>query len=78
MNRHLVAAVSVGCDAEVPSAVLATSANEAENADRTVSGVVLLQSITIVGQLGIQLGACFLPDYLQRMVALRLATQRGI
>lgn len=78
MNRHLVAAVSVGRDAEVPSAVLATGTDKTENADRAVGGVILLQSITIVGQLGIQLGACFLPDYLQRMVALRLATQRCI
>lgn len=53
MNRHLVAAVSVGRDAEVPSAVLATSADETENAHGAVGGVVLLQSITIVGQLGI-------------------------
>lgn len=78
MNRHLVAAVSVGRDAKVPSAILAAGADEAENADYAVGGVVLLQSITIVGKLRIQLGACFLPDYLQRMVALRLATQRGI
>lgn len=78
MNCHLVAAVSVGRDAKVPSAVIAAGADEAENADGAVSGVVLLQSITIVGELRIQLGACFLPDYLQRMVPLRLATQRGI
>lgn len=49
MNRHLVAAVSVGRDAEVSSAVLATGADETENADGAVGGVVLLQSVTIVG-----------------------------
>lgn len=78
MNRHLIAAISVGRDAKVPSAVFATSANKAENANSAVGRVVLLQAVTIVGKLRIQLGACFLPDYLQRMVALRLATQRSI
>lgn len=78
MNGHFVAAVSVGRDAKVPSAVLAASTDETENADGAVGGVVLLQGITIVGKLRIQLGACFLPDYLQRMVAFRFATQRGI
>jgi len=78
MNRHLIAAISVGRDTKVSSAVLAASANKAENADGTVGGVVLLQGITIIGELGIQLGTCFLPDYLQRMVAFCLATQRSI
>lgn len=49
MNRHFVAAVSVGRDAKVPSAVLATGTEEAENADCAVGGVVLLQRVTIVG-----------------------------
>lgn len=78
VNRHLVAAISVGRDAKIPSAVFAAGANKAENADDAVGRIVLLQAITIVGKLRIQLGACFLPDYLQRMVALRLATQRSV
>lgn len=53
MNRHLVAAVSVGRDAKIPSAVLAASAEKTENADDTVGSVILLQSITIVRKLGI-------------------------
>lgn len=53
MYRHLVAAVSIGRDAKVPSAVLAAGADETENADRTVSAVVFFQSVTVVGKLGI-------------------------
>lgn len=74
MNRHLVAAVSIGRDTKISSTVLAASTDEAENADGTVGSIVLLQGITIIGKLRIQLGACFLPDYLQRMVAFRLTT----
>jgi len=78
MNRHLVAAVSVGCDAKISPAVLATGADETENTDCTIGGIIFLQSVTIIGKLGIQLRASFLPHYLQGMVALRLATQRGV
>lgn len=50
MNRHLVATVRIGGDAEVPAAVLPGGADEAEDAYSTVGGVVLLQGITIVGK----------------------------
>lgn len=50
MNRHLVATVGVGGDAEVPSAVLPAGTNEAEDAYGTVRGVVLFKGITIVGK----------------------------
>lgn len=78
MNRHLVATVSVGRDTKVPPAILAAGTDEAENADDSVGGIVLLQGVTVVGKLRIQLGAGLLPGYLQRMVALCLAAQRSV
>jgi len=53
MNRHLVAAVSVGRDAKISPAVLATGADETENTDCTVGSIILFQSVTVVGKLGI-------------------------
>lgn len=50
MNRHLVATVGVGGDAEVPATVFPAGTDEAEDTYSTVGGVVLLQSITIVGK----------------------------
>lgn len=78
MNRHFIAAISVGRDTKVPSAILAAGTDEAENADDPIGGIVLLQGVTIIGKLRIQLGAGLLPSYLQRMVAFRLTTQRGV
>lgn len=78
MNRHLVTAVGVGGNAEIPAAVLSAGADETEDADGAVGRIVLLQSVTVVGQLRLQLRAGFLPDYFQGMVALRFAAQRGV
>lgn len=78
MNRRFIAAISVGRDTKVPSAILAAGTDEAENADDPIGSIVLLQGVTIIGKLRIQLGAGLLPSYLQRMVAFRLAAQRGV
>ena len=53
MNRHLVAAVSVGRDTKIPSTVLAASADETENANGAVGSVILLKGITIIRKLRI-------------------------
>ena len=76
VNRHFVAAVSVRGYAEVPRAVLSTRAYELEGADAAVGGVLLLQRVPIVGQFLLQVCAHLLPNYFQRVVALRLAAQR--
>lgn len=78
MNRHLVAAVSVGRDTKVPPAILAAGTDEAKNAGDPVGGIVFFQGVTIVGELWIQLGTGLLPGYLQRVIALCLAAQRGV
>lgn len=63
MNRHLVTAVGVGRNAKIFTAVLATGADETENTDHAIGGIVLFQGVTVVGKLRIQLRASFLPYY---------------
>lgn len=76
VNRHFVAAVRVRRDAKISAAVLATGAHKFQRANTTIRGVLFLQCVPIVSEFLLQVRARLFPQYLQRVITLRLAAQR--
>lgn len=79
MHRDLVPPVRIRSEAKISSTVVSRSAGQFQRADRAVAGVHLLNHVTVIGNCRLesegQAGSS--PDYGQRVIALRLAAQRG-
>lgn len=75
MYGHLVTSVGIAGYAKISSAVVASSADEAQDARYSVGGVDLLDHVSVIGHRRFKLRVSFTPDQLQGVVTLGLALQ---